>query len=268
MRKLSRLVIACLCMAFVAGSLLAQDEEYEMLKTNTPPIIDGDLGDWALAWSTAEGIYLDEWEELGGTSKGPNDISLTFYLLWDEDNLYFAAEVTDDEQLHENTGESIWNGDSFQIGIDPTGERAVAAFDNLSYEYNFGLDVNDKVVLSRLYGNPDGWPGNFADPMKNEDELAIVRDDDNEKTYYELRIPAEDLGPAEFVPGTEIGFGIIYNDSDKAHPGQTGWVGWGSQSIVFGKDNTQMNLVIFSGDALAVSPKSKLANTWGNIKVR
>ena len=128
--------------------------------------------------------------------------------------------------------------------------------------------MNDKVVLSRLFGNPEGWPANFADPMKNEDELAIVRDDKENKTYYELRIPTEDLAPAEFVPDGQIGLGLIYNDSDKAHPGQTGWVGWGSQAIVFGKDNTQMNLVIFSGEMLAVCSKDKLAATWGHAKTR
>jgi len=268
MRKLLFLAAISLCIMLFSNHLLAQDEEYIALRTNTPPTIDGDLSDWALAWSTAEGVYLDEWEELGGTSKGPNDISLTFYILWDDDNLYFAAEVKDDDQLHENTGESIWNGDSFQIAIDPTGERNVAAFDGLSFEYNFGLDVNDKVVLSRLFGNPEGWPSNFADPMKNEDELAIVRDDDNDKTYYELRIPTEDLAPADFVPDGQIGLGLIYNDSDKSHPGQTGWVGWGSQAVVFGKDNTQMNLVIFSGEMLAVNSKNKLAATWGYAKTR
>jgi hypothetical protein len=264
MKRLSFLMAISLCMAIVSSPLLAQKEEYEALKTNDPPKIDGDLGEWA----RAEGVYLDEWEELGGTSKGPDDISLTFYILWDDDNFYFAADVTDDEQLHENTGDSIWNGDSFQVGIDPTGERAVADFSGLSFEYNFGLDVNDEVVLSRLFGHPEGWPANFVDHLKNEDELAIVRDDDAGKTYFELRIPAEDLAPAEFVAGTEIGFGLIYNDSDKAHPGQTGWVGWGTQAIVFGKDNTMMNLVIFSGECLAVNPKSKLTTTWGQAKTR
>lgn len=33
----------------------------------------------------------------------------------------------------------------------------------------------------------------------------------------------------------EIAFAIIVNDSDKNAPGQAGWVGWGNQTIVFGK---------------------------------
>lgn len=258
MKRLLFLIVVSLCMAFMSGSLLAQDEEYQALKVQDPPKIDGDLGD--LVWLNTEGVYIDEWEELGGTSKGPKDISLTFYVLWDDDNLYFAADVSDDEQLHENTGDSIWNGDSIQLGIDPTGERAVAAFDGNSYEYNFGIDVNDNVIMSRLFGHPDSAGDNH--------ELMIVRDDDKGKTYYELRIPADDIAPAEFEPGGQIGLGMICNDGDKAHPGQTGWVGWGSQAIVFGKDNTQMNLVIFSGEFIAVSPKGKLTEAWGHIKTK
>lgn len=258
MRSLSFLIIISLGTVFAGSSLLAQDEVYEALRTEDPPKIDGDLGD--RTWQWTEGVYLEEWEELGGSSKGPEDISLTFYVVWDDDNLYFAAEVSDDEQLHENTGDNIWNGDSIQMAIDPTGERQIAGFDGNSYEYNFGLDLNDKVVLSRLFGHPDS--------KGNEAELMIVRDDDKEKTYYELRIPAEDIAPAEFGAGKQIGFGMIYNDGDEAHPGQTGWVGWGSQAIVFGKDNTQMNLLIFSAEFVAVSPGGKLADTWGHVKTR
>lgn len=264
MKRLLFLFIISLCMVFISGSLLAQDEEYIALKATSPPTIDGDLSDWALV----EGIYLDEWEDSGGTSKGPDDISLTFYVIWDDDNLYFAAEVADDEHLHEHTGDSIWNGDSIQVAIEPTGERPPGGFAGVSYEYNFGLDSNDEIVLSRLHGHPEGWPAHLADHLSNEDELVIVRDDDKEKTYYELRIPAEDIAPAEFVAGSEIGFAMICNDGDGAAPGQTGWVGWGSLAIVSGKDNAEMNLVIFSGETIAVSPREKMTATWGHIKTR
>jgi hypothetical protein len=264
MRRLLFLLVISVFIAFISGVSIAQDEEYVALKISKPPVIDGNLAEWA----DVEGVFLDEWEELGGTSEGPEDISLTFYVIWDDNNLYFAADVTDDEQLHENTGDTIWNGDSFQIGIDPTGERPPGGFAGVSFEYNFGLDSGDKVVLSRLHGHPEGWPSIFVDNLKNEDELAIVRDDANGKTYFEMRIPAEDLAPAEFAAGKQIGFGLIYNDSDKDHPGQTGWVGWGSQAIVFGKDNAMMNVVIFSGEFIAVSPGGKLASNWGHVKSR
>ncbi len=88
-------MIVFLCLVFVNSPLLAQDEEYEALKTNDPPKIDGNLGEWA----DVPGVDVDEWEANGGTSKGPDDISLTFYVLWDNDNLYFAAEVTPDRAV-------------------------------------------------------------------------------------------------------------------------------------------------------------------------
>ena len=257
MKSLSFLGLVFLSIVLTSSSLLAQDEVYEALMTDLPPVIDGDLGDWALV---ENGVYLDEWEANGGTSKGAKDISLTFYVLWDDDNLYFAAEVTDNEHLNENAGDNIWDGDCIQIAIDPTGERNIASFDGNSYEYNFGLGVNDSVVLSRLYGHPKS--------AGNDAELMVIRDDDNDKTYYEMRIPAEDIAPADFVAGGHIGFAMICNDGDKDAPGQTGWVGWGSQAVVFGKDNTQMNDLIFSGEKLAVSPQAKLIATWARVKTR
>jgi hypothetical protein len=264
MRKLSLLIFISLCMMFITNYLLAQDEDYMALVTTSPITIDGDLSEWALA----EGIYLDEWEENGGTSSGPDDISVTFYVIWNDDNLYFAAEVTDDEHLQENVGDQIWNGDSVQIAIEPTGGRLSGGFDNTSYEYNFGLSSSGDVVLSRLYGHPEGWPSMGVDPFRNDDELMVVRDDVNKKTYYELRIPAEDIAPAEFLVGGAIGFAMICNDGDKDAPGQTGWVGWGSLAIVNGKDNAEMNLVTFSGEKLSVSPREKMTATWGRIKAR
>ena len=264
MRRLSLLIFTSLCMMFITSYLFAQDEDYMALGTTSPITIDGDLSEWALV----EGIYLDEWEDNGGTSKGPDDISLTFYVIWDDDNLYFAAEVTDDEHLHQNTGGTIYDGDAVQVAIEPTGERPAGGFDNVSYEYNFGLDVNDEVVLSRLFGHPEGWPSRGMDSLGNEDELMVVRDDGSKKTYYELRIPAEDIAPVEFVVGGQIGFAMICNDGDEDAPGQTGWVGWGSQAIVFGKENAEMNLVTFSGETIAVSPGEKMTATWGRIKSR
>jgi len=256
MKKLPLFIIIFVLIISTANLLFAQDEEYTVLKTGTPPVIDGNLAEWA----DVPGVYLDEWEANGGSSRGPDDISLTLYMLWDEENFYFAAEVSDNEHLNDNVGDNIWDGDGIQLAIDPTGERNLAAFDGNTYEYNFGLGLNDDITISRLFGNPDS--------KGNEAELVIVRDDSNEKTYYELRIPAEDIAPANVEPNGQIGLGMICNDGDKDAPGQAGWVGWGAQSIVFGKDNTQMNLVIFSGEKLAVSSEGRFVSTWGLIRSR
>ena len=264
MKKLSLLIFISLCMMFITSYLFAQDEDYMALGTTSPITIDGDLSEWALV----EGIYLDEWEDNGGTSKGPDDISLTFYIIWSDDSLYFAAEVTDNEHLQDNVGLQIWNGDSIQVAIEPTGGRLSGGFDGTSYEYNFGISTDGDISISRLFGCPEGWPSKGIDPLANEDELMIVRDDGSKKTYYEMRIPAEDIAPAEFVVGSQIGFAMICNDGDEDAPGQTGWVGWGSQAIVFGKENAEMNLVTFSGETIAVSPGEKMTSAWGRIKTR
>ena len=61
-------------------------------------VIDGSLADWNLdspaVVDDASQIVRDAvfWQ-------GPNDCSAKFYLSWDEDNLYIAADVTEDSPL-------------------------------------------------------------------------------------------------------------------------------------------------------------------------
>jgi hypothetical protein len=62
----------------------------------------------------------------------------------------------------------------------------------------------------------------------------------------------------------------IVNDCDLNAKGQTGWVGWGNHTIVFGKKPEMMQTLVLSdksiGTASAVASKDKLAITWGSIK--
>ncbi len=61
-------------------------------------VIDGSLEDWNLdspaVVNDASQLIRD-----GHLWKGADDLSVTFYLSWDEDNLFFAADVTEDTPL-------------------------------------------------------------------------------------------------------------------------------------------------------------------------
>ena len=57
--------------------------------------------------------------------------------------------------------------------------------------------------------------------------------------YYNLTV---DFGAAVLLPGDQYGIGMTFNDGDEDSPGQKGWVGLGTHSIVFGKTPTETAL--------------------------
>jgi hypothetical protein len=64
----------------------------------------------------------------------------------------------------------------------------------------------------------------------------------------------------------EIAFAIIANDSDPGAEGQTGWIGWGNHTIVFGKNPEEMQTLVLQNDVLPVDAAGRLATMWGDLK--
>jgi len=79
----------------------------------TPPVIDGDLGDWSeFPYLINQPVYKPEnWT-------GMTDQSATFALAWDATSLYVAAQVVDDVHVQTQHGENIFKGDSLELLLD------------------------------------------------------------------------------------------------------------------------------------------------------
>lgn len=244
-------------------------DEYNALKAESDIIIDGNLDEWDGVLEAVKGTNGETYCGIeneqgvfephgGGNWKGADDHETCFMILWTEDYVYLALIVTDDE--HQHTNGAAYNGDAAQLAFEPTGERNPARTDIL---YNAGLDDAAKNILLQnetLRGNPGLVAG---------EDLAIVRDEGETKTYYEFRISPENLGYKDpFKEGVQFGLGICVNDGDKAagQGGQKGWSGWYPHSVVHGKNPDKTGLVILSDETLAVEPVNKLTTTWGNLK--
>ena len=249
---------AALLLAAYAG---AQDKEYTALNAlGETPVIDGDLGDWV---KVEAGEFDGFTPHNGGIHDGDDDASGTFKLVWTEEGLYLAVDVTDDSHLNNGSGNSIYNGDSVQVAIDPTAERAGGG--NF-YEFNFGL------------GAPNSETPHFVREKRHAEgpaqadigafEYVFMRDEAQKRTVYEAFFPLAQIAPSVLEAGSTIGFAIIVNDGDDGagQDGQKGWLGWGELTIVHGKDSAAMNLVLFSEDTLQVDPAGKLAAKWANLK--
>lgn len=235
--------------------------------------IDGNLDEWGEVMDAVTGTDGStfcgvEFEGVGGVVKvfeehgggkwsGADDHTTCFMIAWDADAIYLALSVTDDE--HEHAAGQPWNGDGAQLAFEPTGDRGAG---QTLFLYNIGLRDSGDILLGneRTNGNPG---------LNAETDLAVVRDEDAKKTYYEFRITAAHLGLDGFSAGDDLGLGICVNDGDKAagQNGQKGWSGWYPHSVVHGKNSEKTGLVVLSSDTVtAVEPAGKLTTTWGTLK--
>ena len=245
-------------------------DEYKAL-TGLDVKIDGDLGEWdgildAVTGTDGKpfcGVEYEgnEFQEHGGGKwNGAKDHETCFMIVWDSKAVYIGLIVTDDE--HEHAAAAAWNGDGAQLAFEMSGKRSAGI---PMFLYNVGLDDKAKDILpGALNENPGGAgivPG---------DDIAVVRNEGEKKTYYELRFTAEELQAKgkKFSAGDKFGLGICVNDGDKAagQGGQKGWSGWYTHSIVFGKNSEKTGLVTLTNEVLAVEAANKLTTTWGKLK--
>lgn len=247
-------------------------DEYHALQRPADITIDGELDD-AEGW---EGVFesvtgtdgepycgvefegrngeVKVWEDLGGTWKNASDHETCFAIVWDEDAIYIALSVTDDE--HEHADGSAWKGDGAQILIVPSGMREAG---EVHFRYNIALRDNGDIILNNEHLNNR--------PGLTNDDIAIVRNEDEKETYYEIKITPENLGLKDpFNEDYEFALGICVNDGDKNAPGQTGWSGWYPHAIVHNKNTEKTGLVVLTDEQLAVEAKNKLTTTWGRLK--
>lgn len=121
-----------LCILFCASIALADPPNAIAYKAETPPAIDGSLDDWRLD----SPITIDsESQVIRDLSfwQGANDLSCKVYVMWDEDNLYLAVDVTEDTPFGAIEMLELDGEDNFKLYIstDPTADPG-----RTSYETN------------------------------------------------------------------------------------------------------------------------------------
>lgn len=189
-------------------------------KSKNPPVIDANVGD-------------DEWDKdilfrLQYESQvknipdwtGPLDVGGKVYSQWDNDNLYIAAEIDDDVHFTTDEYKRIWYVDSIQIAVTAKKEKTA-----IRTEFGFG-ELNGELAMERysFMGVDTNITGvtdkqNFKDKVK----LAVKRDEDKKKTYYEISIPWEELYGEKIKPASRdsLYFSMLVNDNDGP---SRGWI--------------------------------------------
>jgi hypothetical protein len=149
-----------------------------VVRTDTPPVIDGDLGD--AVWASA--AVVDDLHQTQPVEYAKPFEPTEIYILYDDDALYIGARLydTDPEQITANNmlqNDNVGQDDRFYVTIDPFNDRRSGYF--------FGINPNgvrgDGLYrnVSEFYGDWDsiyyaaagrfeqGWTAEIEIPFKS-----------------------------------------------------------------------------------------------------
>lgn len=146
---------------------------------------------------------------------GSGDLSGEVWLNFDRDHFYLTAEIKDDTFAHPASGKDIWNNDSIQFAIS----NGLPAEDVNYYEYGISQTPDGPQIYRWL------TPSGVANGLVTNGELQVSRDEDQQKTRYELALPWSELLPIQTDEGV-ISFSLLVNENDGGL--RRGWIEWGS----------------------------------------
>lgn len=175
---------------------------WAITRVNAAPVADGNLTDWPLERFLSVGgedaviIGKNEWQ-------GADDLCFRIGGLYDDQYLYLALKVRDQEQLQTQPHESAWKNDSVQIGFSAAGDDSGKTMQKLCFAI-------DPRAPQRLIGwRTDGTAlprGNLAG---SGCQFFIKRLAG--QTDYEIALPWSFFGGK---PANGMRIGVLVNDTD------------------------------------------------------
>ncbi|MFD0712097.1 S-layer homology domain-containing protein [Paenibacillus sp. GCM10027626] len=218
------------------------------------PAIDGKLNEWG-----APDFHMNQTDQVKSIEPGFKErwskkmLTASGYTKWDEENLYLALEVAEDQHsLAISDAADLWKGSSIQIAIDP--DRGNAPGKKGYSEFAFGLTDDGKALAYRYNAISGRAPGLFT-----AGKIVIDRDEATKKTTYEIAIPWHELLPADVAvkDGSALGISVLanYSDGSFVNPehgdARNGWIEYNS-GIGAGKAPEQFGYFILHRQPFAV----------------
>jgi hypothetical protein len=194
------------------------------------PLIDGQSAD--PAWQLAEWRPLDQvWI---GQPPAAADCSGRYKLLWDENNLYVLAEITDDTLVdtHADPLLKYWDDDCLEIFIDEDASGGNHQYNYNAFAYHIALDGKVADI------GPDEKPHLY------DDHCTTRRSQNGKLTTWEVAMRIYDgkryTDGGENIPktlkaGKLMGFALAYCDNDHS-PERENFLG---SELVEGEDKNR-----------------------------
>ena len=205
------------------------DYAAEAHRVQSPPKIDGDLGEWVtkcplpLIGSNQVTTLADDY------AWTPENLSAVGYLMWDDANLYLAFTVRDDLDHPTGSGKLEGNefirGDSLILGVDPTHRGPRAPSKAFAYYLSSAVPGGGSgtYTLFRPEEHSGGRPAGHLFKDSSIYDVAVAKAEGT--CVYELRIPWTEIGASGGL-GTKIGLSVQINDNDGNGPAaQMSWGG-------------------------------------------
>ena len=200
------LVILALCPRVHAQQAGSERKSVEIVRTDTPPVIDGHIGepDWSRA------AVIQDLHQMTPIEYTEPSQRTEIRILYDDDALYIAARMWDTEAekiVSQNLrqGQQVWGDDFFGIVLDP--------FNDQRSGYLFMLNANG-VRVEALYLDINKQQWNW----KGIWETAGTQDDQGWST--EVAIPFKSLS---FDPQNDA-WGINFRRQIARNNENVGWV--------------------------------------------
>lgn len=175
---------------------------------STLPVLDGSLDEWAglPRYTSAFRVYsVQGWN-------GTEDLTAVWQLGWDNNNLYIAAEITDDTHVQTQVGNTVFKGDSLEIQFDTRNDGSSSlSQDNFQIHLSPGNFSNLAPSSYRYQGTTDGrWvdaPGQRVTVTAQQTSTGYI---------IEAAIPWLDLA---MTPALDKVLGLALNADDNDTPG-------------------------------------------------
>ncbi len=150
---------------------------------------------------------------------GPADLSGKAWSQWDEQNLYFAFEVTDDVHYAPVANAHMHKYDCVHIGFDLRRDALDVTQFFAEDDCDYGFAYTDRGVAYRF------WGARRPEEVPKQVVCAAIRQD--RVTTYEIALPFKSEFEPYTVPraGTVIGLTILLRDIDP--PEEQGFLRWG-----------------------------------------